>query len=597
MVTQIKINFYKWKYENYYEIYKSEFIDFISIDSNYLGDICFEFNEYQRITIEIVSDNINNYLEIESYDGEGLTRVNIGEKHIISPGGDNDLGLVPGNYQFNVFINNTGYKGMFRVNPSNLQNIELINMKSFMEKVCEGITYNLYLESQGYTKKDFDNVYFNLEKYKVLKSSYSQIINSLNNILKNPIETINSEYIISEYSKKVDSKSLRWKDKMNGRKCLKSEFFNEKRIKSVTDNYENKIIKYILLELCSLSKEIKDQYEIYYESIKVKVDDLTSRLGTMDDELKKINFLGNVSRRKGELKRDIVILTNELNKFKEKIEKVENEINDLNRINNNLRRFLDNILFNKLFINNTKIKVTTNFIKRYDYNNIYNIYLDIFKRNNNEKFRQTLTTKKTSLLYELYIFIIVKNIFEELGFEWISGWLKSKLDRYTCDLESGEAIILKKDNYKLEIIYDRFINRVRDIKGRNISEVVSNRERRRPDILINFYENNIFIKSLVIEVKYRKKGNIYNKNIETDVMNQLIAYREFDYYDASSKNNKVSKQRVVEKIIAIFPSNDIKDYYVDETYYFQFIPIKPLEKSVTPLGYEILYKQLEEFVN
>ena len=126
MVTQIKINFYKWKYENYYEIYKSEFIDFISIDSNYLGDICFEFNEYQRITIEIVSDNINNYLEIESYDGEGLIRVNIGEEHIISPGGDSDLGLVPGNYQFNVFINNTGYKGMFRVNPSNLQNIELI---------------------------------------------------------------------------------------------------------------------------------------------------------------------------------------------------------------------------------------------------------------------------------------------------------------------------------------------------------------------------------------------------------------------------------------------------------------------------------------
>ena len=108
----------------------------------------------------------------------------------------------------------------------------------------------------------------------------------------------------------------------------------------------------------------------------------------MDDELKEINFLGNVSRRKGEMKRDIVILTNELNKFKEKIEKVSNnEINDLNRINNNLRRFLDNILFNKLFINNTKIKVTTNFIKRYDYNNIYNIYLDIFKRNNNEKFR------------------------------------------------------------------------------------------------------------------------------------------------------------------------------------------------------------------
>lgn len=597
MATQIKITFYKWKYENYYETYKSEFIDFINVDNNYLGDACFEFNEYQKITIELISDNINDYLEVESYDGEGLTRVNIGENHTISPGGDNDLGLVPGNYQLNVFIDKVEYKGMFKVNPSNMQNIELISMKNFMEKVCEGITYNLYLERNGYTKNDLDSMYFNLETYKVLKSSYSQIINSLNNILKNPIETINSEYSISQYSKKVDSKSLRWKDKMNGRQGLKSEFFNEKRIKSVTDNYENRIIKNIILELCSLSKHLKNQYEIYHKSIKVKVDDLIFRVSIMNHELKKINFLGNVSRRKGELKRDIAVLTNELYKFKDKIKKVENEINDLNRINNNFKRYLDNVLFKNLCINNTNVKVTTNFIKRCDYNNLYNIYLDIFKRNTNKKLRQTLTTKRTSVLYEFYIFIIVKNIFEEIGFKWVSGWLKSQVDRYTCDLESGEAIILKKGNYKLEIIYDRFINRVRDIKDRNISEVVSNRERRRPDILMNFYENNIFIKSSVIEVKYRKKGNIYNRNIETDVMNQLIAYREFDYYDANSKNNKVSKQRVVEKIIAVFPSNDIKDYYIDETYSFQFVPIKPLENSVTPLGYEILYKQLEEFVN
>ena len=80
-------------------------------------------------------------------------------------------------------------------------------------------------------------------------------------------------------------------------------------------------------------------------------------------------------------------------------------------------------------------------------------------------------------------------------------------------------------------------------------------------------------------------------------MNQLIAYRELDYYDANSKNNKVSLQRVVEKIIAVFPSNKENDYYVDETYYFQFIPIKPQYNEEKPLGYRYLYNQLNEFVD
>lgn len=191
----------------------------------------------------------------------------------------------------------------------------------------------------------------------------------------------------------------------------------------------------------------------------------------------------------------------------------------------------------------------------------------------------------------------MKNIFEEIGFKWISGWLKSQNDMYTCDLESGESIVLEKEVYRLEIIYDRFINRVRDVSHKNISEVVSNRERRRPDILMNLYVDNKFVKSAVIEVKYRKKGYIYNENVETDVMNQLIAYRELDYYDANSKNNKVSMQRVVEKIIAVFPSEKENEYYIDETYYFQFIPINPLSDSIRPLGYKYLYNQLNEFIS
>ena len=279
-----------------------------------------------------------------------------------------------------------------------------------------------------------------------------------------------------------------------------------------------------------------------------------------------------------------------------KSKKIKKEIYNIGLINISFRRYLYDTWFNSISIKNIKFKSTKKLLKRYDYNYLYRIYLEIFKGRSNEKFKQTLSIKKTSLLYELNIFIIIKNIFEEIGFKWTCGWLKSQNDIYTCDLESGDSITLEKGVYRIEIIYNKIINRVRDIKGKNVSEVVSNRERRRPDILINLYIENNFVKSCVVEVKYRKKGYIYNEKVETDVMNQLISYRELDYYNANSKNNKVSMQRVVEKIIVIFPSHKENDYYIDETYYFRFIPINPLRDEIKPLGYSYLYNQLKEFV-
>lgn len=594
--ARIKINFYKWIRDDIYKKYDWIYADFNNRKGVYLGSNCFEFNEYQKVTVELISDSLEDYLEIESYDKEDMVKLNVDDEHELSPGGDSDIGLVPGNYQFKLYSNGVIYNGIYNVTPCNMNSIELVNMKKFMEKVCAGITYNLYLERNGYEKNDIDINSLNLEAYKFLRGNHKQIINSLNYIIKNPIEDIKSEYKLSQYSKRVDNKSLRWKNKQNGKENLRSEFFKEKRIIITKDTCENRVIKYIIEKLLILINSFQHQYELYFGNISFKLEELSNRIKEMESELDKIKSLGNVKRRKGELKRDIDGLKCDLQNYQEKARKVKKELQEISLISTSIRRYLDDTWLNNILIRNIKFKSTTKLVKRHDYNYLYNIYLNIFKGKSDKKFKQTLSNKKTSLLYELYIFILVKNIFEELGFKWISGWLKSHLDVYNCDLESGEFIVLEKENYRIEVIYDKFISRVRDIKGKNISEVVSNRERRRPDILINLYLDNKFVKSAVIEVKYRKKGYIYNSNVETDVMNQLIAYREFDYYDANSQNNKVSMQRVVEKIIAVYPSDKEEDYYIDETYYFQFIPIKPLSNEIKPLGYRYLYEQLKEFV-
>lgn len=594
--AKIKVSFYKWISDKTYIKSYEKYADFSRRNGNYLGDVCFEFNEYEKITIQLISDNPDDYMEIESYEKEEMLRLKVRDEQILSPGGDSDIGLVPGNYQFKLYINGILYYGMYNVTPCNIRNEELSNMKEFMEKVCEGITYNLYLERNGYAKSDLDITSLNLEAYKFLKNRYNQIINCLNRIVKQPITDINSEYKFSKYSKRTDNKSLRWKCKHNNQQGLKSELFKEKRIIVINDNLENKIIKLIVENLYVLSNSFEHQYEIYWENINYKIKQLNNKINKMEDELESIKLLGNVQRRKCELKKDIVWHKSELESYEQKSKKIKKEIYDIGLINISFRRYLYDTWFNSISIKNIKFKSTKKLLKRYDYNYLYRIYLEIFKGRSNEKFKQTLSIKKTSLLYELYIFIIIKNIFEEIGFKWTCGWLKSQNDIYTCDLESGDSITLEKGVYRIEIIYNKIINRVRDIKGKNVSEVVSNRERRRPDILINLYIENNFVKSCVVEVKYRKKGYIYNEKVETDVMNQLISYRELDYYNANSKNNKVSMQRVVEKIIVIFPSHKENDYYIDETYYFRFIPINPLRDEIKPLGYSYLYNQLKEFV-
>lgn len=598
ILTKIKVNYYKWIRNNIYEKIYEKYVEFLNINSNYLGDACFEFDEYQRISIELISNSNEDYIEIESYDKEEMLRIDISQnEEIISPGGDSDVGLVPGNYQLKLYSNGQLYTGMYKVNPCNINNEELTNMKSFMEQICEGITYNLYLERNGYEKNELNVMTLNLDSYKYLKNNYRNIVNSINSILKNPIEEVKSEYRLSKFSKKVDNKSLRWSYCHKDRQNLGDKYFKEKRILVTYNNYENIAIKFIIEKLYRLSNGFEHQYEVYWSNIKKKIFIIQEKIFAMQSELESIRFWGNVKRRKSELNKDISGLNLELKKYNEKIKKIEKEINDISLISKNLMRYIDSTWFGEILTKNIRLRTTTKLLKRHDYNCLYKIYVDIFKGNNKNKFKQTLSIKKTSLLYELYIFIIVKQVFEDMGFEWVRGWLKSQNDIYTCDLESGEIIILKKGIYEVEIIYDKFINRVRDVKGKNICEVVSNRERRRPDILINLYINHKFVKSTVVEVKYRKKAYIYNCNVETDVMNQLIAYRELDYYDANAKNNKVSLQRVVEKIIVVFPSNKQSDYYIDETYYFQFIPIKPQYKEEKPLGYKYLYTQLNEFVN
>ncbi|WP_042272823.1 hypothetical protein [Faecalimicrobium dakarense] len=213
----------------------------------------------------------------------------------------------------------------------------------------------------------------------------------------------------------------------------------------------------------------------------------------------------------------------------------------------------------------------------------------------------TFPHKKTSKLFEIYSFLIIKDIFEELGFNWSDGWLRARdiKDVFNASLESGDCIILTKLDYSVVITYDKYLNTPSEVSNSEDSQIVASQvsSNRRPDILISLYKGEELRGCEVVEVKYRKKSYIYNnKGIDTDVCKQLIAYTQLEYYDANIK--KVSRIKPVYKVLTIFPKQDDEGVFAHKNYDILFVPIMPEEELNSKCyGYEYLKKELIEFID
>lgn len=188
----------------------------INIDKNIPNNL-FHFYEYQKAKLRFISDNKNDYVELESYCNKehycyenysGSIRLNPGDEVEISSGGDNEDMLVPGKYYINIFKDNKLYKSMYEVRPSNSEHNSLEYMRNYLEKTLKGLSYNIYKERS--LKKDYSFTLTNLELQNQLENECRQLFNYMNIIVNNPITDIQKKYEVKSYSRRPDSKSQRW---------------------------------------------------------------------------------------------------------------------------------------------------------------------------------------------------------------------------------------------------------------------------------------------------------------------------------------------------------------------------------------------------
>lgn len=574
----------------------------------FLGNEVFVFNEYDIVELEFFSDNIQDELHIECYceENEGIKKLKSGDKVFISTGGDEEL--VPGRYDVSLIRGNNKYYGFYFIKSSNTTWDSLIYMRNYIENYVRGLSYDIY--SQRNNKSNYipnvDEIFIN--KYVYLDKKKYVLISSLDSIIKNPITSIEKTYSYTHKSKRPTNKSQRWINKKGykfNQNIYQPDIFYEKKSIECKNINENRFLKNLIQEIYNIILKILNEFKIEYECVNKRIDEYQIRAKKSIARKQKANSEKYISKRTiYSINEDLNISKNELDKYTLELNQIKEYIDNISKIKNSLSFYLNEswLLNIESDLNYT---VSSKIIKNKYYNEVYEIYKNLSGCNKDGQNKISFPHKKTSKLFEIYNFLLIKDIFEDIGFIWTGGWLKEKNNilSFNGDLKSEDYIVLEYKNYKVKIIYDKIIQRSKDLtsEGNTESQISAKQKLKniRPDIIIEFYKEDDFLEAIIVEVKYRKLKYIHNDIENTEVDEQLESYRELEYYDS---NLKAIRSRVmpIAKVIAIYPKQKGAHKIVNNTYSnILFLPIMICQEddAYVHYGYENLKNEILEELN
>lgn len=511
------------------------------------GDIIFKIKEYYNclISFDYEVDKYNVYVDTYKIAEQKVSTNEFFELNVM----ESEYRFIPGYYTITVEDGDMRTIYYFEVIPQNVSWNQMFKIRNYISNFLQGIIFN-YDIKRKVDGNTLENDIF--QDYKKQYEIWQDIQGDMYSILRNPSNKLDKIYEYSSKLIKFNSKVFR----KNNIVSTESNKYYQPVTKITYDNSDNIKLYLALGEYYERVKKIYNNLEKHMSLLCNKNDDFNISLNNKEKEYCNIKdnyvfsqrYKDSVFSRMQFIKNQIFINNKKIEKVKQ-IEKIlytmKNEVEDM------ILNFSQLINFENVnkFLNNS--------IKDMRYKNIIDkLYIPIYKidednRNNNE---YGFTFKKSELLFEYYCFLQVLNIISLLDFDCSGGWLNEvAISRYEMDIPSECETYFIKGNLELRVSYDKEIpERIYNgYKGM----YSSNSKCRRPDILILLYENGVFKKALICEVKYRNIKYIYNDYGDTEVVATMKDYYQLCYFD-----NNINKD-AVSKVLLLYPHHSkVIDY-------------------------------------
>lgn len=576
---------------------KEEVIEFTP--SLTTSDVLFTLSEYEQLELRFEGGKNIREIRIESLQGDEDILLSENEVVFLTDGTTHqEMSVIPGIYGIWV-LDEQGVERhyFYEVVSHNLKTDQLELMKSALESRVLGITRDLFSQRDSGSAQDGAATFVDIVG--LLMKHYNTLEQALDKIIGMPIENLKKSYHTTEISKRPTARSQRW-DVTKGIRYKTSHtqvLFYEPKIQLDLETSENRYLKYNLTEILANVSHVSRQYRFNNTGLSSQINQLKTDIITAKQRRNAMQGTYNIDKSKSQLEFEISSKKKELEQlYKQRAVFLKNQ-QKLKSLNAKLVHILNETWLKDIQLKNT-VQITKRTLKNPYYSLIYNIYEELMMKKKDSGETPTFPFIQTSKLFEFYNFILYIELIEKQGFKWTKGWLKDYTDakKMMFMLNAGEEIWFEnKQGYRIQLIYDKFLNNSNTAKIQKVPQVItSNSASRRPDILLNLYQGEKFLSSMIVEVKYRKLKYIYRRDVETDVMRQLMDYESLRYYNPTG--SPLFKLGIVGKVVVVYPDQVGAKDFVDENYGYEFISVEPVGFEPSIKGINMIERSLNEFL-
>lgn len=564
-----------------------------------LNDIDYEnivnIEENRVISLIFTGENKEARLYMEELDSilyddlkeEGASRQNIhvkGEEVYLTPSGrkiplckGGVSPFIPGIYLIRVISNNKEFYTAFKVTNKMISCDEANEIIRELEEELQGISFEFIKKRLSVYHKDLLlDLPRSLYKFFIIANEFPNIMNSLMELRVRP------NYKVVKTYREIQEEKVRYIDNVTIRNHLSNSGkpgFMKAPIKSMEyDLPENRWVKKIVSEIFSLLNDFVNEIEL----ILIKKKNIV-------EEIKRYSQEGNTIRLNKEEK-----TLNYIKELKFKAMKMRSSINILKST-----EWYASIKGREVF------RLPHVLIQDSRYNVLYKVYERLHSKefNFNDEEILSLQWKRTDKLYEMWCYIKLCRILNDLGYDSInqnenfSG--KQNHRKLFYDLEENTVKEFLKDDIRIKVYYDAKIPNSSDKSDFHNNPLFIRASNNKPDGRLDVYKDERYLGSIIFEFKYRKREVIWDyefyKHMDQGIEKQLIAYgtscaSNFILRKAEEKGGKRLPIFPVNKVIILYPKANFESTNMDEVedYNLKFLRFKP-NKNL-----ELLKNELKE---
>lgn len=522
--------------------------DEIDVDLNFVinGEILFDFNEYECVSIELDSDIYSvkieciSCLENGTYKAmdDNILNMQRGKEYTISKNDNYDIGYRPSRYH--ILINNSirEYDCFFEVKYNHQVTID--GMNNIIESINDfisGLTIDFFKGQpiNGIITKNNNNDFY---AYEILYKHHSRLSLICDNIINDLKMSISNKIVAGSYTKKQNIASIRKNSIKNY-----TTIYSVKKVLNA-NNVNNIILKKYLIKI----KMIIENFQFNLVPIISSKDEFISqtleKVEKEEQKLAKKNAHFNVLI----IENHIKSLRSDLDFTKKWYDKLIEWNKSYETASFSIRKLLNVSEMKNLDINN-QISYSPDFNMNYDYKFIADLY-EMLSSNNifSEKrnLKGIFSNKKSLEIFEIFGFVLLQNIIKEVGFKYVG-----KEQNTIFDFTSGSEFEYIYNNKKIIIKYDYYCNKYTNA---GVGSVVNiNSKNCKPDYLILFFEDDDLKNITVVEMKYRNLKHLVEYDggsTETDIT--LEDYSQLGYLRQLRKKPEL----LVKDVLLIYPSRE-----------------------------------------